>query len=258
MKSTRVKAAIVLIFLSCAWLLGAIAFDAAASVGVTANPQTLSLTTANIANRVILLFFESVENPTVTTGGDTLNAVPTYNGVNSTVIATAFTDNTTFGIRSEDHYLVAPATGANNCSWSLTAMVQFDAVACITINGATQTSPVRTPSRSTLNDSTGAASASVNCTTVSGDIVVGVLAMYSAAASWPAVTPGGGITVQTSAADANGVKIHVSTQTASGTTTTTSFTWTGNRDYSVSCYPVIPVVTATGTSSGFPLLGVKD
>lgn len=107
----------------------AIAFDAKSKKGFDASSTTLSHTCTG-SNRLLVVAF-------TIDGSDTISGTPTYAGVNMTQLVTVAPGN----FRIYLYYLIAPATGANNISVTLSGSVDAGIMAT-SYTGVAQTSPV--------------------------------------------------------------------------------------------------------------------
>lgn len=151
-------------------------------------------------------------------------------------------------------YLVNPATGAQNLIYTATNVDDEVAVGGTAFDGVDQTTPCRTPATTSGIDS--AAFASVTPTTVAGDEVVN--SAYGGAPTRPNYTSGAG---QTPNFDINVASFNVyasDRETATGTSTTMSATWSNvGYGWVHGATPLIPAgAAATLRRYSLPLTGV--
>lgn len=140
----------------------ALAIDAASNGGGSgAGPFTFSHTTSG-ANRV-MVFGICYYHPIATI------AAVTYNAVAATFMPSASVDNGDYHVRM--YSLIAPDTGSNTVSVSMSASVYEIGVGVITFTGAHQTTPYGTPATATGNDT----APTVNVLAASDDIALDTL-----------------------------------------------------------------------------------
>lgn len=189
-------------------------FDAASNAsGSGAGPFTFSHTTSG-SDRVMWIGI-SYYHPSVT-----ISAV-TYNAVAATLVPLASADNGDYHARL--YYLIAPATGSNTVSVSVSGSVYSLGVGVTTVTGANQTTPYGTAVTATGNDST----PTVNVLAASDELAIDTLCIIHSGT----LSVGSSQTSRWNAITSNGfIKYAGSTEAGAGTTTmswsnTTAQTW---------------------------------
>lgn len=123
----------------------ALAVDAASNAsGNGSGPFTFSHTTSG-SDRVMIIGISYYHY------GTTISAV-TYNAVAATLIPSASVDNGDYHVRM--YYLIAPATGSNTVSVSVSSNLYGIGVGVVTFTGAHQTTPYGIPATATGNSTT--------------------------------------------------------------------------------------------------------
>ncbi len=201
------------------------------------------------SNRLLLFF--SGNNCGTSCSADTLVAAPKWNASNTGVthVSTGHVDNSTFGLNLQTYYLVAPTTGTHAAKWDFSGGTDYGGVVALSVTNVNQMSPVRT-SGYVVNNGAGATSATNAVTgTVAGDLVICSLSIPRASASDPAATiTGTGQTLIVGGAglaDSGGFHwFYVTKQTATGTTTTASWTFSSSA-FQSECVDLQPTSTSS-------------
>lgn len=205
-----------------------LAFDAVSSgEGSGAGPFSFSHTTSG-ADRLLLVLTMVVDTI------DTVSSV-TYNSVGLTAIPSFATANGLY--RVAGHYLVAPATGANTVSVSVTGGVNDFGAMAISFTGAHQTVPLGTAANATGSSTT----PSVNVSSAADEIVVDMLNIVHSGA----LTVGAGQTQRVSDIGPNGfAKYAGSTEPGSATTTMSWSHPSSSQTWAIGAVPVKPAAAA--------------
>lgn len=205
--------------------------DAASNGGGTgAGPFTFSHTTSG-ANRVMvagIAYYHPIA---------TITAV-TYNGVALTAIPSASADSGDYHVRL--YALIAPATGSNTVSVSVSASVYELGAGVVTVTGAHQTSPTGTPVSATGNDMTPTVDALAN----SDELVMDTLSIIHSGT----LSVGAGQTSQWNTTVGGFFKYAGSTEAGAGGTTTMSWANTSSQPWALVAVPVKPVAAGGGSA----------
>ncbi len=208
----------------------ALAIDAVSTgTGGGAGPFTWSHTCSG-SDRVLIVGVSHNDS------GDTVTGM-TYNGVSMTPVPSGATSNGQYFVTQ--YSLIAPATGTNTVSVSMSGNVFDFGAAAISLTGADQTAPLGTAATATGSSTT----PSVNVSSAGAEIVVDTLAIVHSGT----LSVGAGQTQRWNTTTSNAfIKYAGSTESGSGTTTM-SWTNSTSQDWAIVAVPVKPVAAA-GTS----------
>lgn len=164
----------------------AIAFDAASNANNSGNTTWTFSHTCTGSDRLLLIGCAIQYGDTCTISGIT------YNGVSMTRIGSAINNTDSFSnIGATAFYLIAPATGTNTVSVSLTGPPFVQGVAAISLTGVHQTTPLGTHATAFANNSS---APSVTVSSATDEFIVDFVAMLSNPTS---TTAGSGQTKRT-------------------------------------------------------------
>lgn len=218
-----------------AW--AALAVDTASSTSSSGvGPFTFSHTVTG-SETVLLVGIALYDSNDVVSG-------VTYNGVAMTAVPSSTVSNGQY--TTTLYYLVAPASGANNVSVSVTGTVFEIGIGSISLTGADQATPLGTANTATGNSTT----PSVNVTSASGEIVVDTsLIVHSGTYS-----VGGGQTSRWNAIGSGGFIKYAGSTEPGDTSVTMSWSNTSAQDWAISAVPVKP--SGAGASGDALFFGI--
>lgn len=218
-----------------------VAFDAANSAtGAGVSSLSFSLTTSG-ANRALA-------GGTAVYSNATTGALPngmTYNGVALTDLGTASQNGSSGPLRSNQGYLVAPATGANTFQCNFTNTSNFDlGCGAVSMTGVDQSSPVGTPVTAGGVSTT----PSATVTTAANELIVDFLVIEHTAA----LSVGANQTSRFSNIASSGFIKHASSTQAGADGGAMTWTNGGSTNWATIATPFKPVAAAGG-NAGFLL-----
>jgi hypothetical protein len=201
-------------------------------VSTTTAAITIAHTTSAASNRLMLVGISHTKDD------PTINSV-TYGGVALTALGTAQASD----FRTRIYSLIAPASGTANVVVTFSARPSKGAIVTVsTYSGVNQTTPLGTLAAASGDSAT----PSVAVTSVSGDLVHDVLTTETGSGT---ITAGAGQTLNgTAPADVEIVRNRSSRETATGTTTTMSYSMTAKK-WSISGVAIkrSPEISVSGT-----------
>ena len=159
----------------------------------------------------------------------------TYNGDAMTAVPSGATNNGEYYITL--YYLIAPDTGSNTISVSVTGNVFDFGGAGISITGAHQATPLGTAATATGTST----APSVNVTSASGELVVDALAIVHGGT----LSVGSGQTSRWNAPTANAFVKHAGSTEAGAATTTMSWSNSTSQAWAIAAVPVKPAAAGS-------------